>query len=133
MEESQGGKGMAVNVANAYVNTTIQTASKAELTLMLYDGAVKFCNIALLAIEKKDIEKAHENIIKAQRIIVELRSTLNMKYPVAKEFDQIYEIIYDQLLEANIRKDTDVLTVALDFIREMRDTWKQVMELNRGK
>ncbi len=124
---------MAVNVANAYVNTTIQTASKAELTLMLYDGAVKFCNIALLAIEKKDIEKAHENIIKAQRIIVELRSTLNMKYPVAKEFDQIYEIIYDQLLEANIRKDTDVLTVALDFIREMRDTWKQVMELNRGK
>ncbi len=124
---------MAVNAANAYVNTTIQTASKAELTLMLYDGAVKFCNIALLAIEKKDIEKAHENIIKAQHIIVELRSTLNMKYPVAKEFDQIYEIIYNQLLEANIRKDTDVLMVALDFIREMRDTWKQVMELNKGK
>ncbi len=124
---------MAVNAANAYVNTTIQTASKAELTLMLYDGAVKFCNIALLAIEKKDIEKAHENIIKTQHIIVELRSTLNMKYPVAKEFDQIYEIIYNQLLEANIRKDTDVLMVALDFIREMRDTWKQVMELNKGK
>ena len=124
---------MAVNAANAYVNTTIQTASKAESTLMLYDGAVKFCNIALLAIEKKDIEKAHENIIKAQHIIVELRSTLNMKYPVAKEFDQIYEIIYNQLLEANIRKDTDVLMVALDFIREMRDTWKQVMELNKGK
>lgn len=124
---------MAVNAANAYANTTIQTASKAELTLMLYEGAIKFCNIGLLAIEKKDIVKAHENIMKAQRIIVELRSTLNMKYPVAKDFDQIYDIIYEQLLQANIRKDAETLTVALEFIREIRDTWKQVMELNRGK
>ena len=124
---------MAINAANAYANTTIQTASKAELTLMLYEGAIKFCNIGLLAIEKKDIAKAHENIMKAQRIITELRSTLNMKYQVANEFDQIYEIIYNKLVEANIRKDTESLTVALDFIREMRDTWKQVMELNRGK
>lgn len=124
---------MAINAANAYANTTIQTASKAELTLMLYEGAIKFCNIGLLAIDKKDIAKAHENIMKAQRIIVELRSTLNMKYPVAKDFDQIYEIIYDQLVEANIHKDKDSLNVALKFIREIRDTWKQVMELNRGK
>ena len=124
---------MAVNAANAYANTTIQTASKAELTLMLYEGAIKFCNIGVLAIEKMDTAKAHENIMKAQRIIVELRSTLNMKYPVAKEFDQIYEIIYDQLVEANIRKDAETLTIALDFIRQIRDTWKQVMELNKGK
>lgn len=124
---------MAVNAANAYANTTIQTASKAELTLMLYEGAIKFCNIGLLAIEKRDIAKAHENIMKAQKIIVELRSTLNMKYPVAKDFDQIYEIIYNNLIEANIRKDTETLTIALNFIREIRDTWKQVMELNRGK
>lgn len=124
---------MAVNATNAYVNTTIQTASKAELTLMLYEGAIKFCNIGLLAIEKKDIQKAHENIVKAQRIIMEFRSTLDMKYPIAKEFDQIYDIIYNQLLEANIRKDPESLTLALDFIREMRDTWKQVMEINRGK
>lgn len=124
---------MAVNAANAYANTTIQTASKAELTLMLYEGAIKFCNIGLLSIERNDIAKAHENIMKAQRIIVELRSTLNMKYPVAKDFDQIYEVIYDQLLKANIHKDAESLTVALNFIREVRDTWKQVMELNRGK
>ena len=124
---------MAVNATNAYINTTIQTASKADLTLMLYEGAIKFCNIGLLAIEKKDIAKAHENIMKAQRIIVELRSTLNMKYPVAKDFDQIYDVIYNQLLEANIRKDAESLTTALNFIREIRDTWKQVMDLNRGK
>ncbi len=124
---------MAVNAANAYANTTIQTASKAELTLMLYEGAIKFCNIGLLAIERNDVAKAHENIMKAQRIIVELRSTLNMKYQVAKDFDNIYEVIYDQLLDANIRKDMESLKVALGFIREIRDTWKQVMELNRGK
>ncbi len=124
---------MAVNATNAYINTTIQTASKAELTLMLYEGAIKFCNIGLLAIEKKDIFKAHENIMKAQRIVVELRSTLDMKYPVAKDFDQIYDIIYTELVEANIRKDADILTNALNFIREIRDTWKQVMELNKRK
>lgn len=124
---------MAVNAANAYANTTIQTASQAELTLMLYEGAIKFCNIGLLAIEKKDIPKAHENIMKAQRIIVELRCSLNMKYPVSKDFDQIYEVIYSQLIEANIKKDEESLNLALEYIREIRDTWKQVMELNKGK
>lgn len=124
---------MAVNVTAAYKNTTIQTASKADLTLMLYEGAIKFCNIGLLAIEKQDIQKAHENIIKAQKIIIELRSTLDMKYPVAKEFDQVYDIIYNELVEANIKKEPEHLEIGLQFIREMRDTWKQVMELNRGK
>ena len=124
---------MAVNAANAYANTTIQTASQAELTLMLYEGAIKFCNIGLLAIEKNDIPKAHENIMKAQRIIVELRCSLNMKYPVSKDFDQIYEVIYSQLIEANIKKDEASLNLALEYIREIRDTWKQVMELNKGK
>lgn len=124
---------MAVNMYAAYQNTSIQTASKAELTLMLYDGAVKFCNLGLMALEKRDNEKAHINIIKAQKIIMELRSTLDMKYPVAKHFDTVYDIIYRYLVEANIKKDAQSLTYALDFTREMRDTWKQVMELNKGK
>ncbi|MBQ8625677.1 MAG: flagellar protein FliS, partial [Agathobacter sp.] len=46
----------------AYANSKIMTASPAELTLMLYDGAIKFANIAIAAIEKNDIEKAHNNI-----------------------------------------------------------------------
>ena len=122
---------MNYNAATAYKNNSIQTASKAELTLMLYEGAIKFYNIALMAIEKKDIEQAHVNIIKAQKIIVEFRCTLDFKYPVAKDFDVVYEYIYRRLVEANLKKDPDILNEALKYIREMRDTWKEVMKANK--
>ena len=68
----------------AYNNSKILTASPAELTLMLYDGAIKFTNIAIMAIEKKDIEKAHNNIIKAERIILEFQATLDDKYQIGR-------------------------------------------------
>ena len=122
---------MTAAMANVYKNNSIQTASPAELTLMLYDGAIKFCNIALGAIEKNDIQKANTNIIKAQKIIVEFRCTLDFKYPVAQDFDRVYDYIYRRLVEANIHKDAEVLEDALKYIREMRDTWKEVMRLNR--
>ena len=124
---------MTQNMTLAYKNNTIQTASPAELTLMLYDGAIKFCNIALGALENNDPAKANTNIIKAENIIVEFRSTLDFKYPVAQDFDRVYDWIYRRLVEANIKKDTEVLEDALRLIREMRDTWKEVMRLNRVK
>lgn len=122
---------MTQNMTLAYKNNTIQTASPAELTLMLYDGAIKFCNIALGAIEKNDVEKANTNIVKAEKIITEFRCTLDFKYPVAKDFDLVYDYIYRRLVEANIHKDAAVLEDALKYIREMRDTWKEVMRINR--
>ena len=73
-----------------YNNSKVLTASPAELTLMLYDGAIKFCNIAELSVEKNDIPRAHENIRKVQNIIGYLHSTLDMKYEVSKDFDNIY-------------------------------------------
>lgn len=124
---------MTHNAAMAYKNTTIQTAAPGELTLMLYEGAIKFCNIGLVAIEKKDIAKAHTNIVKAQKIIAELRATLNPKYPVSKDFDLVYDYIYSKLIEANIKKDSESLEEALIRIREMRDTWKEVMQLTKTK
>ena len=123
---------MAANAATAYNNSKLMTASPAELTLMLYEGAIKFCNLALMAIEKNNFEKANLNIIKAERIISEFRSTLNFKYPVAKDFDNVYDIIYQRLLESNVRKDPELLEEALGYIREMRDTWKEVMRLAKG-
>ncbi len=122
---------MTQNMTLAYKNNSIQTASPAELTLMLYDGAIKFCNIALAGIEQNDIAKTNENIIKAEKIITEFRATLDFKYPVAKDFDIVYDYIYRRLVEANIHKDAEILTEALKYIREMRDTWKEVMRLNR--
>ena len=92
----------------AYSSSKIMTASPAELTLMLYEGAIKFCNIAITAIEQKDIQKAHNNIVKVEKIIEEFQATLDHKYPVAEDFDNVYRYIYDRLIEANIKKDKEI-------------------------
>lgn len=115
------------NMAQQYNRNKILTATPAELTLLLYEGAIKFCNIAQVAIEKNDTEKAHTNIVKAEMIIEELQSTLNRKYPVAEDFDNVYKYIYSLLVDANMKKDAQVLDQALVELRGMRDTWKEVM------
>ena len=115
------------NMAQQYNRNKILTATPAELTLLLYEGAIKFCNIAQVAIEKNDTEKAHTNIVKAEMIIEELQSTLNRKYPVAEDFDNVYKYIYSLLVDANMMKDTQVLDQALVELRGMRDTCKEVM------
>ena len=117
---------------NAYQKNAIMTASKAELTLMLYDGAIKFCNIALSGFEKKEYEKINTNLKKAQAIITEFRATLDCKYPVWEDFERVYDYIYRCLIDANIHKDAEKLQEALKYIREMRDTWKEVMRLNKA-
>ena len=111
----------------AYNNSKILTASPAELTLMLYDGAIKFTNIAIMAIEKNDIQKAHTNIIKTERIIIEFQSILDEKYPVSKDFNAVYSYLIRRLREANIKKDAEILEEVLKHLRTMRDTWKEVM------
>ena len=111
----------------AYNNSKILTASPAELTLMLYDGAIKFANIAIMAIEKHDIEKAHNNIVKTERIILEFQATLDDKYPVAKDFGAVYTYLIQRLREANLKKDSEILEEVLKHLRTMRDTWKEVM------
>ena len=116
-----------------YANNKIMTASPAQLTLMLYDGAIKFCNIAIVGIEEKDIEKAHNNIRKAQKIIEEFRSTLDFKYPVAKDFDRVYEYLQYRLRQANLYKDKAMLEEALKHLRTMRNTWEEVIKSAKQK
>ena len=107
------------------------TASPAELTLMLYEGAIKFCNIAIAAIEEKDVEKTHTNIRKVERIIDYLRQTLDMKYPVAEHFERIYTYLSQRLIEANIKKEKEILEEINGHLRMLRDTWKEVMKKGR--
>ena len=91
------------NGYEAYAKNKITMASPAELTLMLYDGAIKFCNIAVGAIENKDFAKANINIQKAERIIDEFRATLDFKYEVAKDFDNVYSYLMQRLIKANMK------------------------------
>ena len=116
-----------------YNNSKILTASPAELTLMLYEGAIKFCNIAETAIDSRNVQKAHENIVKTQRIIDYLRQTLDMKYPVAQDFENIYTYLSQRLIEANVKKDKGILEEVNTHLRSVRDTWKEVMRINNVK
>lgn len=120
---------MASNAYAAYQDSKILTASPAELTLMLYEGAIKFCNIAILAIEKKDLSKANLNIIKAENIIMDLRRTLDSKYSVAGQLDLLYDFMYHRLIESNLKKDIAMIEEVLDLIRDLRDTWKEAIKL----
>jgi len=124
---------MVNNGYNQYMRSKILTASKPELTLMLYDGAIKFCNMAVMCIEKKDIPGAHTNIKKTEAIIEEFLATLNYDYEVANDFKKVYEYVYDRLVEANLKKDTDILNEVLGHLRVMRDTWKEVMRTGNAQ
>ena len=121
---------MAINqqAYSQYNNNKVLTASPSELTLLLYEGAIKFCNVAIIGVEQKDIMKVHNNLKKAQAIIEELRATLNHKYPVAEDFENIYKYIYNLLVRANVSKKTEDIETALVELRGMRDTWKEVMK-----
>ena len=116
-----------------YNNSKVLTASPAELTLMLYDGAIKFCNIAELSVEKNDIPRAHENIREVQNIIGYLHSTLDMKYEVSKDFDNIYSYLERRLVEANVKKDKEILEEINTHLHSIRDNWKEVMKAGAKK
>lgn len=121
------------NAYAQYTNSKILTASPAELTLMLYEGAIKFCNMAVTAIEEGSVPRAHENIIRAEKIIDYLRKTLDMKYPVAQDFERIYVYLSGRLVTANVKKDKAILEEVHMHLKSVCETWREVMRLGREK
>lgn len=115
------------NLYQQYQQNSITTASPEELTLMLYNGAIKFINLGKHHIESKEIEKANNAIKRAQDIIYELNNTLDMSYPVSSNLRSIYTFIIERLVDANIKKDVKFLDEILPLIEEIRDTWKEAM------
>ncbi len=111
----------------AYANNSINTAPKEELTLMLYEGAIKFMNKAIIATEKGDREAANEANKRVQDIIREFQCTLNYDYPISKDFNALYDYMYRKLVESNISSDLEGLNEVLDLLREFRDMWKEAM------
>jgi len=120
---------MLQNAAQTYQSNQVTTATPADLTLMLYNGALKFVKQAKSAIEEKNVTKAHEASLKVQNILYELMSTLNNEYPISKEFAKLYEYMLQRTIEANIRKDLEILNEVEDLFIQFRDTWKEAMQL----
>lgn len=120
------------NVFNKYAQNNILTASPAKLVLMMYDGIIKFCNIAIMAIENKNIEESNNNIIKAQKIVTELRCSLDFNYPVANDFENIYKYINDRLVQANLKKDKEILKEVIAHTKDIRETWQEVIKIAKN-
>ncbi|HHT92156.1 MAG TPA: flagellar export chaperone FliS [Clostridia bacterium] len=122
---------MAVNPYQKYKTQAIMTASPGDLTLMLYDGCIKQMNLALLHIEENNHELKNNAIQKAEAILTELMSTLDMSYELSNNLFQIYEYVYRLLILANISNDTEKLNEAINRITEIRDAWEEAIKIER--
>jgi flagellar secretion chaperone FliS len=116
------------NPYQTYQQNAVSTASPAELTLMLYNGCLKFTKLAKKAIEDKEIQERHTNILKAQEIINYLIDTLDHKQEISHNMASLYEFIKSQLVAANIKNDSKLLDEVIVIVTEFRDTWKQAMQ-----
>lgn len=119
------------NAYSKYKESSVYSASPEELTLMLFNGLVKFIMQAQEANIRKDVQKCHSSIIRAQDIIQEFQITLDRQYEVSKGLDSMYTYMYDRLVQANIKKDNEILNEVLGYARELRDTWEQAMKIAR--
>ncbi|ERN52131.1 flagellar export chaperone FliS [Alkalihalophilus marmarensis] len=122
---------MATAMQSAYKQNAMKTASPGELTLMLYNGCLKFIKQTRLAMEENDLEKRNLNSTKAQNIIRELMVTLKTDNEVGQNMMRMYDFILNRLIEANVKNDANALTEAEGLVVEFRDTWKEVIQLDR--
>jgi flagellar protein FliS len=115
---------------NNYQRIKIQTATPAQLINMLYDGAIKFMNLAILSMEKEEIEATNNSLTRAQRIIAELQISLDMEKggQIAANLNSIYDYIYRQLVEANTKNNVEKIQECLALIMEIKDAWVQIMQ-----
>ena len=120
---------MLTNGYNQYKSNSINTATPEELTLMLYNGLVKYIMQAQAAVDAKNLEKANNGIVRAQAIITEFMSTLDMNYEVSQNLELLYDYMHRRLIEANVKKDREILEEVLGMAKELRDTWAQAMKL----
>lgn len=120
------------NPYGQYKQNSVMTASPQELTLMLYNGALKFIGMAKINIQEKNVPKANESIMRAQDIIQELNLTLNMEYSISTNLRTMYSYILEKLVDGNINKDVQYLDEAAEIITELRDTWKEAMKISKG-
>ncbi len=124
---------MNYQALNQYKQNTVLTSTPEELTLMLYEGAIKFMNIGKYSMEKKDYERTHTSLMRAQDIITELNYSLDMNYEISKELRGLYDFVMSKLVDANIKKDINAVDEALAIVNEMRDTWKEVIKQIKQK
>lgn len=123
---------MYSNGYNVYKTNSVNYASKEQLLLMLVEGAVKFTKIGRQAIIDKDIQKAHNSLVRVQDIFVELMSTLDQSAgDWAVKLFSVYGYIKDKIFQANVKKDVAIIDEILPLIENIRDTWTQAYNISK--
>ena len=111
-----------------YLNNAVSTKSQGQLIIMLYEGAIKFIEQAQGAIEIGHIEEANKNLIKAQNILNELMVTLNFDAAeISNQLMSLYQFLYEQLIQANLKKDSGLLTSVKEILKDLSETWKKII------
>ncbi|HON79089.1 MAG TPA: flagellar export chaperone FliS [Spirochaetota bacterium] len=116
------------NPYDKYKQTEINTANQGKLIVMLYDGAIKFLNIALENMNPKAYDVVNTNIIKAQDIITELMISINLQDggEISQNLFNLYMYFKKRLLEANIQKDPEIIQEVLKLLKELRAAWDKI-------
>lgn len=116
---------------NTYKNQQVQTASREQLLILLYDGAIRFLNLAKQGKEQANVEQYHTNITKAQRILTEFMATLDVDLggEVAQNLYRLYEYLHYQLLQASLKKDVTMVDEVLGHLRQLKTTWEEAILL----
>lgn len=122
-----------MNPYATYQTNSVTTALPQDLTLMLYEGLIKFSMLAKRAIEQKMIEQKNTNIQKAQAIISELQLTLNQSISLSKDLNSLYDYMQTRLIDANVKNDLVAIDEVIGFAEEFRETWKEAMKLARQR
>lgn len=117
---------------NQYLLNSIQTATPAQLLVMLYDGAIRFCKLGIEGIKQANIEQANENLGKAQAIINEFIITLDDSSDISPGLAQLYEYMNHQLVQANVKKDVKPAEETLAYLIELKETWLQAAKSMRS-
>jgi len=116
-----------------YIKQEVEGATKGKLVLLLYDGAIKFMRVSTKAIDDNNVPDAHNNIMKAQNIIYELMSTLNMDAgEISKNLMRLYDFMIWQLVEANKEKDKEKIDSVIKLMTSLREAWKDVIQKEEG-
>jgi len=116
--------------AQNYLRTKVLTATPEQLQLMLFDGALRFGEQAKLAIEQKNFEQSYELISRVQRILTELSCSLkhNVFPELCGRLAALYTYAYKKLIEANVDRNVEPLSEAIELLRYQRETWALLLE-----
>lgn len=121
------------NPYQKYQTLAVNTLTSGELIVLLYDEMTLRMNKAILCIRQKQFSDAHNHIVRAEKIISYLVETLDMRYPISKNLNKLYDYINRELIRANINKDIAILEELIPMVTDLKDTWKQADLITRQK